>query len=170
MCYFSEYDEVARRNGYSADILTQIFTLKDVEKFLYSLGVSEIDVQDDYLICPTICHNPIDQAESMKLYYYDKTKNFHCYTQCSENFNIITLYQRYMELNHQAVSYDEAIYYLRQFISFEDDDEHNVTPQENTSYKIDEPLEQKSIITLLWSNVWSIWCSIWSKSIINPNC
>ena len=45
MCYFSEYDEVARRNGYSADILTQIFTLKDVEKFLYSLGVNEIDVQ-----------------------------------------------------------------------------------------------------------------------------
>lgn len=148
MCYFSEYDEVARRNGYSADILTQIFTLKDVEKFLYSLGVSEIDVQDDYLICPTICHNPIDQAESMKLYYYDKTKNFHCYTQCSENFNIITLYQRYMELNHQAVSYDEAIYYLRQFISFEDEDERDVLPQENTAYKIDEPLEQKSIITL----------------------
>ena len=80
MCYFSEYDEVARRNGYSADILTQIFTLKDVEKFLYSLGVSEIDVQDDYLICPTICHNPIDQAESMKLYYYENSHMFVCYT------------------------------------------------------------------------------------------
>ena len=148
MCYFSEIDEVARMNGYTADILTQIFTLKDVEKFLYSLGVDEVDVQDDYLICPTICHNPLDQAESMKLYYYDKTKNFHCYTQCSENFNIITLYQRYMELNHQTVSYDEAIYYLRRFISFEDEDDRDLISQDTSAYRIEEPLEQKSIITL----------------------
>ena len=25
-----------------------------------------------YLVCPTICHNPIDEAESMKLYYQDE--------------------------------------------------------------------------------------------------
>ena len=122
MCQFlSDFnDDIARRNGYSDDIIIQSFTLDGIEKLLLSLGVQDIDRQDDYLICPTICHNPIDQAENMKLYYYDRTKNFHCYTQCSENFSVISLYMKYMELNHQAITYDEAIYYLRRFISLKE--------------------------------------------------
>lgn len=118
--FFSEIDEIALRNSYSPEALIHSLTLDDVERFLRSLGVADIDRQSDYLICPTICHNPIDQADSMKLYYYDETKNFHCYTECSCNFSIIALYQKYMVLNHQEVSYGEAVYYLRQFLSFED--------------------------------------------------
>ena len=89
------YDELAVRNSYDAGTIVTNLTIDQVVLFLRSLGVEELDVHDDYIVCPTICHNPIDEAESMKLYYYDKTKNFHCYTQCSENFNIISLYQKY---------------------------------------------------------------------------
>ena len=110
-------DDVAVQNSLTYEEIIKTITLGQVENFLRSLGVMEIEVHDDYLICPTICHNPIDQATSMKLYYYDETKNFHCYTQCSENLSIITLYRRYMELNHSSVSYDEAAIYVRQFVS-----------------------------------------------------
>lgn len=141
-------DTVALLNSYDSHEIIQAFTLQDVKRFLLSLGVSEIDVQDDYLICPTICHNPIDQAESMKLYYYDKTKNFHCYTQCSENFSIVTLYQRYMEINHQKVSYDEALYYLKQFIVLGDEMPEPQTISKVETYTNDDLIERKSIITL----------------------
>ena len=52
------------------DIIDSI-TIEDVKNFLESLGVTQIDVREDkgYLICPTICHNPIHEAESMKLYW-----------------------------------------------------------------------------------------------------
>lgn len=113
--------------------------------FLKSLGVENIERHPDHLVCPTICHNPIDEAESMKLYYYDKTKNFHCYTECSENFNIIVLYQKYMAINHQEVSYDEALYYIRQFIDVE---ENEVQPTEIISWKDDFETQKQSIITL----------------------
>ena len=62
MCKFAStyYDEVAIRNSYTDKNLVTAFSLEDVERFLRSLGVQDIDVQDDYLVCPTICHNPID--------------------------------------------------------------------------------------------------------------
>lgn len=67
-------DDVARQNSLSYDDIIHQITLPQVKQFLLSLGVREIDEHSDYLICPTICHNPIDRAESMKLYYYDETK------------------------------------------------------------------------------------------------
>lgn len=152
MCKFAStyYDEVAIRNSYTDKNLVTAFSLEDVERFLRSLGVQDIDVQDDYLVCPTICHNPIDEADNMKLYYYDKTKNFHCYTQCSENFSVISLYQRYMELNHQKVSYDEAIYYLRKFLTLQLEDEGEVVISPRAIEVNQEPLvfEKASVVSL----------------------
>ena len=59
------------------DIIDSI-TLDDVRVFLESLGVDQIAIYEDkgYLICPTICHNPLDEAESMKLYWYQDHKIF----------------------------------------------------------------------------------------------
>lgn len=116
MCGIDE-DLIVIRNGYSAKEVIQALTLENVKNFLYSLGVTEINEFEDYLVCPTICHNPLDEANNMKLYYYDKNKSFHCYTQCSENFNIIELYKRYMTLNHYSINFFEALDYVRQFIS-----------------------------------------------------
>ena len=151
MCKHEEFfDEVAARNSYTDKMIIEGMTLEKVELFLKSLGVddSEIEIYPDknYLICPTICHNPLDEAESMKLYYYGKTKNFHCYTECSENFSIITLYQRYMALNHQEVAYHEAIYYLRQFVDTDSLDDIETEKEETYDYK--EDLPRQSIISL----------------------
>ena len=75
------------------DIIDSI-TLNDVKIFLESLGVEQIVVNEEkqYLICPTICHNPLEEAESMKLYWYQDNKIFRCYTECNEAMSIFKLY------------------------------------------------------------------------------
>ena len=96
------------------DIINSI-TLNDVKDFLESLGVTQIDINEEkqYLICPTICHNPIDEAESMKLYWYQNNKIFKCYTECNEAMSIFRLYQKYMEINYHAVNEQEAEDYVK---------------------------------------------------------
>lgn len=97
------------------DIVDSI-TLNDVKNFLESLGVTQIMVNEEkqYLICPTICHNPINEAESMKLYWYQNNKIFRCYTECNEAMSIFKLYQKYMALNHYPVTIEEAEDYVKQ--------------------------------------------------------
>jgi hypothetical protein len=75
------------------DIIDSL-TLMDVKNFLESLGVDQIVMNEEkqYLICPTICHNPINEAESMKLYWYHNNKIFRCYTECNEAMSIFKLY------------------------------------------------------------------------------
>ena len=98
----------------SKDIINSI-TLEDVKTFLESLGVDQIADYPDkgYLVCPTICHNPLDEAESMKLYWYQNNKIFKCYTECNEAMTIFELYQRVMRINYHRVSYDEAVDYVK---------------------------------------------------------
>lgn len=96
----------------------QSLTIEDVEKFLYSLGVYQVKHEGkDILICPTICHNPIDEQGSMKLYWYQKNRAFHCYTECGDNMSIFELYRRYKAVNQGAVSFEEAVLYVKQFLT-----------------------------------------------------
>ena len=41
-------------------------------------------------IFQTICHNPAHHGKH-KLFYYVESKQFHCYTECAENFDIFGL-------------------------------------------------------------------------------
>ena len=99
------------------DIVNSI-TLEDVKIFLESLGVDQIAMYEDkgYLVCPTICHNPIDEAESMKLYWYQNNKIFRCYTECNEAMSIFTLYEKFMRINYHNVSFSEAVDYVKKCI------------------------------------------------------
>lgn len=96
------------------DIINSI-TLEDVKTFLESLGVDQIAdyPEKGYLVCPTICHNPLDEAESMKLYWYQNNKIFRCYTECNEAMSIFTLYQKFMRINYHKVSFEEAVDYVK---------------------------------------------------------
>lgn len=110
-------DNLALVNGMRVFDIIQSLTLDDVERFLKSLGVERIERHKNYLVLPTICHNPIDEAESMKLYYYDNYKCFHCYTQCGDSISIIELYQRFREINGSSIDYRQAVEYIKQFIT-----------------------------------------------------
>ncbi len=64
-------------------LLTKI-TTSDIIKVLEYFGVSEEDIRygNDSLILPTICHNELCNRPSHKLYYYETSKRFYCYTHC----------------------------------------------------------------------------------------
>ena len=97
------------------DIIESI-TLNDVKVFLESLGVTKIAIypEKEYLICPTICHNPLYAAESMKLYWYQNNKIFRCYTECNEAMSIFTLYKKFININeNRDISDDEAEDYVK---------------------------------------------------------
>ena len=114
------------------DIVNSI-TLNDVKTFLESLGVDQIAVYEEkgYLICPTICHNPIDEEASMKLYWYQDHKIFRCYTECNEAMSIFTLYQKFMRLNYHAITFDEAVDYVKKCIQ-------HLTVTDKKKYKAEE--------------------------------
>ena len=106
--------EVNLINLSPAAIINSI-TLQDVKFFLESLGVTQIYLNEEkeYLVCPTICHNPLAEAESMKLYWYQNNKLFRCYTECNEAMSIFTLYQKFMAINYEPVSLEEAEDYVK---------------------------------------------------------
>ena len=115
---FNEADKEAFLATLSVKNIIDSITLYDVKDFLESLGVDQIEINEEkqYLICPTICHNPIHEAESMKLYWYQNNKIFRCYTECNEAMSIFELYKRYMELNEYPITIEEAENYVKQFL------------------------------------------------------
>lgn len=66
------------------DILLAKLNTSDVLRLMEHLGVPETQVRygNDCLIFPTICHNELISNPSHKLYYYESSKRFYCYTNC----------------------------------------------------------------------------------------
>ena len=118
MTNFNEADRDAYLATLNTKDIIDSITLLDVKNFLESLGVEQIDVNEEkqYLVCPTICHNPIHEAESMKLYWYQNNKIFRCYTECDEAMSIFELYRKYMALNQYPITLEEAENYVKQFL------------------------------------------------------
>lgn len=65
------------------NLLNKVNT-SDILRLMEKLGIPESCVRygNDCLIFPTICHNTIDNNPSHKLYYYENSKRFYCYTNC----------------------------------------------------------------------------------------
>ena len=129
------------------DILNSI-TLQDVKIFLESLGVDQIEINEDkgYLICPTICHNPLHEASSMKLYWYQNNKIFRCYTECNEAMSIFSLYKKFIAINEdRIIQDDEAEEYIKhclkqiKFITNEKVNKNNFNTDFN-KYKFDKTI------------------------------
>ncbi len=131
-------------NSFEIDFLSpseiaQSLSLDDVKRFLESLGVEQIEENQSrgYLICPTICHNSLEEEASMKLYWYQNHHCFRCFTECNEAMSIFELYKRFMHLNYYDVSSEDALEYVKQFMS------GNVfVPQANRTESFDEEKEK----------------------------
>ena len=134
MTNFNEADKEAFLTTLNTRDIIDSLTLDDIKNFLESLGVEQIAVYEDkqYLVCPTICHNPIEEAESMKLYWYQNNKIFRCYTECDEAMSIFELYKKYMALNQYPITIEEAENYVKQFLKH-----IIVTTRKAQSYKED---------------------------------
>lgn len=92
-------------------------TQEDVIKIVVSLG-SDYPKRDSQgnLIFRSICHG----SESHKLYYYHeatseyKGKTFHCYSKCSDSFNIVELVIRANRVQGRTITWYKALKYIGQ--------------------------------------------------------
>ena len=79
---------------YNKDEIKNNLTIEQVFDLVAELGgepiMSGSGVQ---FTARTICHNIVGEG-SRKLYYYDNTKLFQCYTDCSSSFDIFELVQK----------------------------------------------------------------------------
>ena len=100
---------------YNKDEIKNSLTIEQVNELVAELG-GEPQIQGNAIIARTICHG----GDSRKLYYYDNTKLFTCYTGCEERtFDIfqLVLKVKIRELN-QDWELPKAIEYVAQYFGF----------------------------------------------------
>lgn len=108
-------------------------TLDQVEDLLSSLG-GEPFRQNEIIISRTICHC----GESHKLFYYDNTKLFRCYTECSEIFDIFQLVMKVHETTRTKMALPQALNYIVNFF--------NLTIEKNNDFELLNDLEDWKIL------------------------
>ena len=71
---------------YDKDSIKNSLDISQIKDLVAELG-GEPQLQNDILTCKTICHG----GDSHKLYYYDNTHLFRCYTGCDDpTFDILS--------------------------------------------------------------------------------
>lgn len=90
-------------------------TIDQIYEFLVEVG-GEPQLHDNLIISRTICHNPPGEG-SFKLYYYDNTKLFRCFTHCDEAFDLFQLVLKIKKLAGEQIIYwsKDAIQTTRQW-------------------------------------------------------
>ena len=74
---------------YNKDEIKESLSIEQVFDFLSEFG-GEPQIRGNIIVSKTICHNHKGEG-SHKLYYYDNTKLFKCYTNCDSTFDIFEL-------------------------------------------------------------------------------
>lgn len=95
--------------SYSKDSVKEHLDIEDVYTILDYFG-AEPEYIGDNLVCKTICHN----GDSRKLYYYDNTSLFNCYTNCG-SFDIFELVQKVKGLD----DLNSAIFFIVNFLNLQ---------------------------------------------------
>ena len=115
-------------------------TIDQIEHFLEEHGGNP-KVHGDTIISRTICHNAPGEG-SHKLYYYDNTHLFRCYTDCGDGaFDIFQLTLKIKQLAGITIltknntwrqwSLPDSISYVANFFNIEIEEEKNVDGIEN---------------------------------------
>lgn len=89
---------------YDKDELKESLTIEQIYDLVAHLG-GEPQQMGGHLTCRTICHNPAGEG-SRKLYYYNNTKLFKCFTDCGDTFDIYELVLRAKSIQDPKASYD----------------------------------------------------------------
>lgn len=89
-------------------IIEQLDTQKVIQ-LMERLGAEDYIEKDGYVIFPTICHNDDASEASMKLYYYENSHIFQCYTNCS-SMSIFQFLKNYYECRGYEYDWYQDIY------------------------------------------------------------
>lgn len=100
---------------YDKDELKQQLEVEDIFA-LVDMFHGEPEYTDKGFIAQTICHNVPDEG-SRKLYYYENTKLFHCYTGCwNDSFDIFELVVKVKKIqDNQTWSLYDAMSYVADY-------------------------------------------------------
>jgi uncharacterized protein YxjI len=90
-------------------------SIDQVKDLLYSLGGNPI-VKGEMIMAQTICHG----GHSHKLYYYDNTKLFRCYTNCGDAFDIFDLVLKVKEVEGVKLVLPQAVNFIIDFYDISD--------------------------------------------------
>lgn len=88
---------------YDKDELKLNLSIEQVFDLVAELG-GEPRMESGFFISKTICHNHAGEG-SYKLYYYDNTKLFRCYTDCGTSFDIYELVRKIKNNSKDLKSY-----------------------------------------------------------------
>lgn len=103
---------------FDKDEIKNSLTIEQIEQFLADHGGDPIK-RIGCLVSRTICHNPPDSEASHKLYYYENTNLFKCYTECAETngFDIFDLTRKILKIRSgiDISLYDAQLYIINYF-------------------------------------------------------
>ena len=106
---------------YDKDTLKENLTIEEVFDLVSELGGEPI-MGSGLFTARTICHNEDIAHASHKLYYYENTKLFHCYTGCGDaSFDIYDLVVRVNKTHGIEISLPKAIYFVAKYFGYSAD-------------------------------------------------
>lgn len=153
---------------YDKDEIKSNLTMQQVFELVAELGGEPVQENDLFFVSRTICHNPAGEG-SHKLYYYDNTKLFRCYTYCGEAFDIYQLILKIKLMNGEKKSYwsregevfrdwelFDAVEYIAKYFGYELEDgfttEQNKTIEDwkilNNYERIKDINKEKQVVEL----------------------
>ena len=92
-------------NRFNKDEIKQNLTIDQVFELVAELGGEPMLINGGTAFTArTICHNVLGEG-SHKLYYYDNTKLFQCYTDCAGSFDIFELVAKVKNVNEEYKNY-----------------------------------------------------------------
>ncbi len=107
---------------YNKDELKESLSINQVLDLVAELGGEpQMDKSGLYFTSRTICHNKVGEG-SHKLYYYDNTKLFRCYTDCGTTFDIFELVRKVRTIAAGVTCpLPEAIAFVASFFGYSSD-------------------------------------------------
>ena len=116
-------------------------TIEQINDLLASLGGDPI-LKGNIIISRTICHN----GDSHKLYYYDNTKLFRCYTECSDTFDIFDLIIKNKKAKGLEYSLPQAITFIIKYYNLQiQNDDFQISEVDTEDWKILKKYERNNI-------------------------
>lgn len=114
-------------------------SLNQIYDFLTTYGGNPVQ-KNGYIISQTICHG----GTSHKLYYYDNTKLFRCYTECSDTFDIFELVLKLKKQEGSEWVLPQAVSFIINFFGLSiQDDGFEIEQDELEDWKILKKYEDK---------------------------
>ena len=114
---------------YDVNDIKEELTIDDIALLLDSMN-AEPRISGNQIVSRTVCHN----GDSHKLYYYDDSQTFHCFTKCGESFDVFDLVCKVKDVDLRT-----AIFYIVNFFNLQ----HKIEAVENAIVDDDYKILQK---------------------------